>query len=175
MAGRNSCEQKLLSPRIAIRPQRGRVSNSFYYFLSLWKESNQRKHTEETEVSSGSFLGALKVSFGNTRIGIKGAASATISLAPGAARGVRYDSDTLRKQGAIGGNEISNKYMLCAAVGLIARRCQVHPLQCVTPWSRRDALGVACVSASRIDGVARQPNEVKQASPLGSEAREGGE
>ena len=43
----------------------------FFYFLCLCKESNPRKHTEETEVSSGSFLGALKVSFGNTRIGIR--------------------------------------------------------------------------------------------------------
>ena len=58
----------------------------FYYFLSLWKESNQRKHTEETEVPSGSLLGALKVSFGNTRIDLKGAASATMKFATGAPR-----------------------------------------------------------------------------------------
>ena len=61
-------------------------SEVFYYFLSLWKESNQRKHTEETEVPSGSLLGALKVSFGNTRIGLKITASATILPAPGALR-----------------------------------------------------------------------------------------
>ena len=50
--------------------------------------------------------------------------SATILPAPGALRGVGYDSDTLRQQGAVGGKEISNKYMLCAAVGLIARLCE---------------------------------------------------
>ena len=83
-------------------------SEVFYYFLSLWKESNPRKHTEGTEVPSGSLLGALKVSFGNTRIGLKITASATILPAPGAPRGVGYDSDTLRQQGAIGGKEISN-------------------------------------------------------------------
>ena len=51
------------------------------------------------------------------------------TAAHNALRGVGYDSDTLRQQGAVGGKEISNKYMLCAAVGLIARRYQVYLLR----------------------------------------------
>ena len=49
-------------------------------------ENEPKERAEGTEVPSGSLLGALKVSFGNTRIGFRGAASATNSPAPGALR-----------------------------------------------------------------------------------------
>ena len=49
-------------------------------------ENEPKERAEGTEVPSGSLLGALKVSFGNTRIGLKGAASVTISPATGALR-----------------------------------------------------------------------------------------
>ena len=58
-------------------------SEVFYYFLCLCKESNPRKHTEETKVSSGSFL------VPQSGIGFKGAESATIFLAAGAVRSER--------------------------------------------------------------------------------------
>ena len=71
-----------------------------------------------------------------------------------------YDSDTLRQQGAVGGKEISNKYMLCAAVGLLARLCKVRwsPVGVAVEFAAGDRGGTRlCATGREVSGKTRTP------------------
>ena len=105
----------------------------FMFIFCPAAENEPKERAEGTEVPSGSLLGALKVSFGNTRIG-------------GTVARIRHHVTCARR---------------ASVRSSLARRCEVHPLHWLTPWGLPKGIGVEGWRAPRVKCGGRYPIRIK--------------